>query len=264
MPGFCLDEEQRARVRDCLHKAHIVLPGAVFDRFVRDTEDTISRFRGIEPSAGFREAHDALRAIWALAHEDDPPVGVLRARIKALPKPAIEYIDRRSPRVIPRLFPGDPFENGAFLAWADNASGVKLVQALRILSADGAQVVAGRSRGRGKRSALRLEPVIFGEARGAGAKKRKGGRPSEEARHQLVMHLALDWVHATGQMPEPGRSGETGFGDFVHSVFQWLLNEEDGVGEAATYALRTYWDTVRNLKRRPPLSDFLARHGEEP
>ena len=182
-------------------------------------------------------------------------------------------------RVISILFPGETFQDGAFLAWAEpkthsknpgflawaeNADGDKLVKALRVLAAEGAQIVVGRSRGCGKRSARRVEPMILGEVRGTAASKRKGGRPSEDARHELVMHLAMDWLHATSQHPGTGRSGETGFGDLVHSVFQWLLNNEDGGSEAATYALRRYWDTMRRRKHRPPLGDFLARHGKEP
>ena len=277
--GFRLDDEQRARVRDCLFKADLTLPGAAFERFVRDIEASISRFLTIVPSATLRQTHDALRAIWLLAHEDDPQVGVLRARINTLPKAALQYIDRRAARVIPRLFPRETFEDGAalvwaepetgakkrgFLAWAENADGDKLVKALRVLTAQGAQIVVGRSRGCGKRSARRVEPMILGQVRGTAAQKSKGGRPSEDAQHELVPHLAIDWLHATGKTPEPGRSGATGFGDLVHSVFQWLLSKEDDGSEAATYALRRYWDNMRKRKHRQPLGDFRARHGEEP
>jgi hypothetical protein len=236
--GFRLDDEQLARVRDCLLKGDLTLPRAAFEPFVRDIEGSISLFRNIEPSSGFRKVHDALREIWFLVREDDPPVGVLRARIKALPKPAIEYLDRRSMRVITRLFPNDSAESG-FLTWAEKADRDKLIQGLRVLSAEGAQIVEGRSRGSGKRSARRVEPIIFGEVRGTGTKSRKGGRPSEDPRHELVMRLALDWLHATGRVPEAGRSSETAFGDLVHSVFQWLLPEERAA-EAASYALRRY------------------------
>src|ERR1700730_952761 len=207
MPGFRLDEEQRARVRDCLQKDNIAPQGAVFERLLLDIESSISpRYRAQRRRP---RGTAALRAIWVFADEDDPPVRVLRGLVKALPKPAVDYIDRRAPRTISKLFPADPFEGGTFLAWADKASGDKFVQALRVLSADGGQIVAGRSRGRGKRSSRRLEPVIFGEARGAGTKWRKGGRPSEGARHELVMHLAVDWLRATGQMARPGRRRAT-------------------------------------------------------
>jgi hypothetical protein len=224
---------------------------------VRDIEGSISQFLSVLPSATHRETHDALRSIWLLAHEDDPQIGLLRARIKRLPKSAIDYINRRAPRVIPKLFPGEPLQGGGFLAWSEKANGGKLIHALRVLSADGGQIVDGRSRGRGKRSAPRVEPVIFGEARRAGTKAHKGGRPSEDTRHELVMNLGLDWIRATDQMPEPGRSSETAFGDLVHGVFQWLDITKDPC-EAATYALRRHWEEVR-LGRNLPLSTHISR-----
>jgi hypothetical protein len=277
--GFRLDDEQCARVRDCLLKADLTLPGAAFERFVRNIEGSISRFLNIVPSATLRETHDALRAVWLLAGEDDPEVGVLRARINTLPETALQYINRRAPRVIPRLFPGETFEdvaflawaepethpkNPGFLAWAENADDDKLVKALRVLGAEGAQIVVGRSRGCGKRSARRVEPMILGEVRGTAAKKSKGGRPSNDARHELVMHLAMDWLQATGQRPGRGRSGETGFGDLVHSVFQWVLPAEDAAHETAVYELRRYWDAVNKIKATLRLRGFLMRHEEEP
>jgi hypothetical protein len=81
--------------RDPLCKASVALATAVFERLVRDIEGSISRFRSAEPTGGSRNAHGSLQAIWLLAHEDDPPLGVLRTRIKALPKPACAHLLRR-------------------------------------------------------------------------------------------------------------------------------------------------------------------------
>jgi hypothetical protein len=262
MPGSSgsrLDDEQRARVRDCLLKADLTLPAAAFEGFVRGIEGSISRFLTVKPSATLGETHDALRGVWFLAREDDPPVGMLRALVKSLPNTALEYINHRAPRVIPRLFREETFENGGFLAWVEKADGDKLVKAVRALAAEGAQIVVGRSRGCGKRSARRVEPRILGEVRGIGARKRKGGRPSRDAQHELVMNLALDWTSATGNAPERGRSDRTGFGDLAHSVFQWLLPEEQAVG-AATYALRRHWSEVEKANSVPSLRDFLSRY----
>jgi hypothetical protein len=236
-----LNEEQRECVRDCLRKANLPLPSAIFVSFLQDIQDSISRFVSLRPSTTFRETHNALRSVWLLAHEDDPPVGLLRARLKALPKRAIEYIERRFCRAVTQLFPGGDSADAGFLAWSKDADGIELVRALRVVTAEGGKPVAGRSRGSGKRSGLKLEPMIFGEVRGAGANK--GGRPSEDARQELVMNLGLDWLYRTGQIPESGRSGNTAFGELVHSVFQWLGISEDPHG-AATYALRRYWEQV--------------------
>jgi hypothetical protein len=167
-------------------------------------------------------------------------VGQLRARLYKLPKEAVEYLDTRAGCLIPRLFPGE-FANHGFLAWAKNADAERFVEAICVLTAEGARRVS-RSRGRGKRSRGRLEPLIFGQVRGAGNGALKGGRPRHDAQDTLVMHLAIDWSIATGAAPSPGRSDHTGFGDLVHSVFQWL--DEPSPDQA----LRRYWTAVEECR----------------
>ena len=99
----------------------------------------------------------------------------------------------------------------------------------------------------------------MGEVRGAGTEGHRGGRPNKQRDQTLVMHLAFDWLTATGEPPKPGRSDNTGFGDLVHSVFQWLSFPEG----SASHALRKYWAAVRSFEAREPLEDFLRRHSEE-
>jgi hypothetical protein len=247
---YRLDDEQRARVRDCLAKVQTSLTRGCSERFVTDIEASIDHFRSAPREDRFREASNALRALWKRCHLDKPPVQVLREELRELPERAIEYMGRRARSVIPQLFPGETIDEDIFdlpdrlaarlLAWAAAADDQKFVEALRVLSFEGAHPVPGRSRGGGKRSHARFEPVIMGEARGAGARDHTGGRPTEDARHKLVMHLAWAWQTATNQAPEAGRSDSTGFGDLVHSIFQWLDVSVD-TSEAATYALRRYW-----------------------
>jgi hypothetical protein len=188
----------------------------------------------------------------------------VREEVQKLPREAIEYMARRARRVIPLLFPGtysdayrfDPPERFAaqFLEWVEAADDGKFIKAVRVLSSEGGRVVCGRSRGGGKRSPIRLEPVIMGIARGAGTHGLRDGAPTQDALHELVMHLALDWLHATDKAPKSGRSDSSGFGDLVHSVFQWLDVSEDS-SETAAYALRRYWKTrERRKKRAPPLA----------
>jgi hypothetical protein len=98
--------------------------------------------------------------------------------------------------------------------------------------------------------------MIVGEVRGAGAVRHRGGRPKNAAYQDLVMHLAMDWLRATGNAPKPGRSDSTGFGDLVHSLVQWLSLPEG----SAAHALRQYWADVKKGKARPKLADFLERH----
>jgi hypothetical protein len=136
-----------------------------------------------------------------------------------------------------------------FLVWAISADDQKLVKALRTLTANGGRIVTGRSRGGSKRSHPRFEPSIMGEVRGAGARDHKGGAATKAALHELVMHLALDWLRATGEAPKRGRSDCTGFGDLVHSVLQWCDLPGDS-HEAATYVLRRYWGAMKGADRR--------------
>jgi hypothetical protein len=254
-----LDDLKRALIRDCLGGAGLLLPPDRFERLIRDVEASIAHYPAGASEDSFRVAHDALRELWHLSHDDDPPVGQIRARIAALPPQAIEYIDRRVPIVVSRLFRNEPSVT-RFVEWAVNADPWRLIQATQVLTAEGAQVVEGRSRGAGKRSERRLEPVIMGEVRGAGAQCQRGGRPENAHRQDLVMHLAIDWLRATDELPKPGRSDETGFGDLVHKVFQWL-DLPDG---SAGYALRRYWSEVRRVKAREPLEDFLRATAKNP
>jgi hypothetical protein len=256
---YRLDDEQRARIRDCLTKDGLSLPSDRLERLVRGIEASIDHFLAAAPQGAFRDAHDALRHLWKLCHLDKPPALVLRRELQKLPKRAVEHMGRRARVVIPHLFPGETIEVGVFdpperlaarfLSWANSADDQKLVAALGILSAEGGGWVAGRSRGDGKRSRPQFEPMIMGEVRGTGARDLSGGAPSDDAGRELVMRLALDWRHATGHEPKPGRSDCAGFGDLVHSVYQWLDDSEQA-RERAVYALRWYWGTLKSKRRR--------------
>jgi len=152
----------------------------------------------------------------------------------------VEYLYGRARRVIANLFPKQNAEAG-FVEWARNATGEDLVIATQVLSAEGGQLIS-RSRGGGKRSAARLEPRILGRVSGSREGASVGGRPRHVAQGELIRNLALDWIRATGCEPSPGRSDRSGFGDLVHSVFQWLDEP------APDQALRRYWKEVEDAK----------------
>jgi hypothetical protein len=258
---YRLDDEQRAQMRDCLRRESTRLSSAEFGRFVADVGESVASFRATPPEGPFRAAHDALRALWLMAHEDDPPIGQLRARLTDLPPAAREDVGRRAPIVLKRRgidigsqpfgLPAQAFER--LDAWARTADAGKLIAALRVLTAQGAQIVTGQSRGSGKRSRPRIEPQTMGTVRGSISAK-GGGRPDAADaanRRELVMHLAIDWARATGAPPKSGRSDQTGFGGLVHAVFGWL-NLPDGT---ASHALRSYWAIQRRMltRRVPPI-----------
>ena len=255
---YRLDDEQCARLRDCLTKEGLSLSPDRVERLTCDIEVSIARFLAAPSDGTFRSAHDALRQLWELSHGEDPPVAVIRARIQALPRQAVEYVDRRAPTVIARLFSArQPVTN--FREWAGSADRKMLIAATRIVSGEGGRAVVGRSRGTGRRSARRLQPMIMGATRGGGTGRNRGGRPRTEYHRDLVMHLAMDWLTATGDPPKPGRSDSAGFGDLVHSAFQWCGLPEG----SAAYALRQYWTAVKALKAQEPLENFLRRHAAE-
>jgi hypothetical protein len=114
--GYRLDDEQRACVRDCLAKARIALSQRDFEQLTRNIEVSIDRFRRAEPESTFREAHDNLRELWKISHDDDPPVAVLRARIQALPRQRSHILTaaRRSSfrGFSRRILPPPDFSNG--------------------------------------------------------------------------------------------------------------------------------------------------------
>jgi hypothetical protein len=263
LPDGRLDEFGRTLVEDCLDKEGLSLRPACFSQFVRNIEASIAAFRAAAPEeavrAGqgarrrkpFRDAHNALRKLWIMSHDDDPPIGELRGLIKRLPRAAVEYLDWRAPNVISRRLPHEP-QVARFQDWAACADQENLIIATRVLSGEGAQNIKGRSRGGGKRSRPQVEPIVMGEVRGAGAKSHRGGRPINEGDQTLVMHLALDWLHATGAAPTPNRSDNAGFGKLVHTVFQWLERPD----QSAAYALRRYWAEVEKGKPQKPLDNL--------
>lgn len=252
-----LDEEQRARVKDCLRKDGMSLPSERFERFVRKIERAILAFPSPTPDT-FRSDHDAVRGLWHLAHDDDASPDQIRARIQKLPTGAIKYLNRRTPRVMECLLPSEECDV-PFQSWVTSAEREKLIAVTRALTEEGGNVVRGRGRGKGDRSAPRIEPLIMGEMRGAGTRRHHGGRPRHEEQQELIVSLATDWAEMTDQLPEPGRSDQTGFGGLCHCVFQWL-DLPDG---SASHALRQYWETIKKYKAREPLADFLKRHGQE-
>lgn len=251
----------------------------LFDRI----ETSIDHYLRTKPKEPFHEAHHALTALRRRCRLERPPVRVLRKELRELPQAAIEYMGRRARVVIPTLFPGESIEDSVsdppdrladrFLVWAAAADDQKLVEALSVLTSDAERIVPGRSRGSGKRSGSRPEPVILGKVRGAGSRYDRGGRPRDEREPVLVMHLAGDWLRATGEMPEKSRSDRSGFGKFVHLVFQWILVPIDASQEAidaaiedatevASYRLRQFWKEVEQGRAIPKIEDFLRRHRE--
>jgi hypothetical protein len=251
-PSIMLDEERQRWVRACLAQAGIGLDTCSFGSLVRDIEAAMSLFVASGPKLTGRQQHDALRDLWVLAHRADPPIGLIRYRIAQLQAEVMNRIDARAWRIIPAIEQRNPCLSshgeehwpvdleawrsaGGLRKWSATADGPSLIDAVKACVATGSAI--------GHPGVL--EPRIFGTVRRGPGPKSAGGRPRAQLHHSLVNRLAGAWYRRTDRMPEPGRSDQTGFGDCVHSVFQWL-----GLSHAeATYALRAYWAAFRRRER---------------
>jgi hypothetical protein len=145
---YLLDDEQRRRVRDCLTKEGLILSSDRVEGLMGAIEQSMALFISLSPGDTFRQAHDRLIQLWEMSHHNDPKTGVIRGRIQCLPKSAVDYLDRRWPRISSTLFP-DERSTQTFQDWAQTASAAKLIQALHVITAEGAKVTEGRSRGPG-------------------------------------------------------------------------------------------------------------------
>ena len=246
---YRLDDEQCARVKDCLRKEGLPLPVDHLERFIRGIEASVAHFLATPPEGTFRDAHDALRDLWELSHEDDPSIARLWARLGSVPNQAIEQLGRRARVVIPRLFAGEtigdePFDpperlGTRFLEWAANADGQKLVAALQVMAAEGGRIVKGRSRDGGKRSGLRLEPVIVGEVRGAGTARHHGGRPRKNA----TKRSSCTWRLTGLTRPVSRRSAAVAT---VPALATWCTASSNGSGSRKGTRLMRYVDIGRS------------------
>jgi hypothetical protein len=260
-----LDEEQRACLKRSLGRSGAEVSGLKLKALETAVANAMITLldRKSEYAMTYREVHDAIRELWRLASDADPPVGQIRAMIKASSDQVLRPFNDLARQEIPKYYaigqigraPAnerggislaevEALRAGGFRAWAVIASGPALIWVIQtLLPAIGVIEVEGRSRGMGKRSPSRVEPIIMGTARGADKQMPSskqmhiGGRRSIlDFEFSLIGALVQAWERATGILPSAGRSDETGFGDLVHSVFQWL-----GMDGQAEYALRRYW-----------------------
>ena len=255
-----LGEEERAVLRRVLQQAGIKPTKEIVERLVNAVQTSMATFSQAVPRSTRRERHDALRALVHMADEEDPPVGLIRARISKLAAVDIADAEERARALWSRMFRDEGLVSDFnLIAWSKTAPVAKLLEVVRALFSDGGVVVQGRARPRGKRSKPHLEPYVLGQARGANSPSRTkaeasatspenrpplpgNGRPRADAEDALVMYLAIDWALITGLESQPGRSDQKPFGDLVHRVFGWL---DLGTAEQS---LRRYWDEVQDAE----------------
>jgi hypothetical protein len=253
-----LDSEQHAWIQKILARTGVTAPEAAA-ALARNVATTMSDFTTGREGGDltFRKIHDRLRKLWRLADEADPEIGIIRGKLRTLPKATLNTIETRAERLWPIIF-SEPAPIVSRPGWLCDAPKEKLAEIVRRSIAGGGVVIPGRRRGPYKRSQPRYEPLIFGVARGArvpseatpieGARVVKpdviaNGRPRDDEAIVLIMWLAVNWLEAMEQTPAPGRSDKTPFGELVHQVFSWLKLPD------STGALRRYWDEYKSGQR---------------
>jgi hypothetical protein len=239
-----LDPDHVLSIKDCLRMESIRLSPSQMSAFVSDIREDIATFEAAKiETTRFRKTHNQLQRLWEVAAGESPQLKSVQGAISDLSSDATAYVNRRFPHVMERLLGKRPKEVD-FKSWARTASGEILAHVSRLVAAEGADKVRGRSRGRGKRSRPRVAPMVMGVTRGGSTGAPRGGRPNNELTIDLLMHLALSWLRATEKKPKRGRGDKTGFGALIFHVFGWLnlLNEERD--ESGVHALRQYWSMV--------------------
>ena len=157
-----LDADQLDAVKRILKGAGLERPGAAeaLAKAVAATMSTSIAAKETKPMTG-REIHDRLRALYWLAETPDPPVGLIRARLKELPRPILAEIEERARRRWPIWFQ-EPAPLKPTIGWLANVAAEKLPIILPRAISGGGMVVCGRGRGSGRRSRPRIEPMIRG------------------------------------------------------------------------------------------------------
>jgi hypothetical protein len=101
-----LDDKQRDCLKRCLRRSttHVsniklkMLETAVAGAMRTFLDDTT------QIAMTYRQSHDAIRELWQLASEADPPMGQIRARIKASPEQVIRQFDYLALQEIPKFY----------------------------------------------------------------------------------------------------------------------------------------------------------------
>lgn len=223
-----------------------------FARFIVAVEASISAYlENRSKRLPFRLRHDLLRRLWHMLNEAPVSIALIRLEAGKLPKPVLAALERRARRVWPGFGIG-ALPGGGLRDWIKTAPAEQLVPALRLVIAEGALLVLGRSRGGGVRDPSRIEPVIMGISRGSRAEtdppedgvstSPRGGPVAATAETDLVMHLAIDYLNLTGKSGSFTREDKRIIGQIVEYLFNELKIKN------APWILRRYWDAVKQTR----------------
>lgn len=243
---FILEAEHIDQLGDVIRFAGVALDAATLSALSTRVSASVDAYRAMVAQPHLSDHRTALRSLLALTEARDPPIGMIRARLRVLPDAMMAALDKRARQLSPQLLRCE-MRPGGVRVWAERASAAELVFFLRALIVEGGIFERGRLRPDGTRRGGKIAPIVLGGAPGLHdtelgrpAPIYNNGRPAQDALQYLLGLLAVDWLLTTRQAPVPGRSEGTAFGRFVYAVLNWLE-----LGDQAEGALRRYWGAVR-------------------
>lgn len=234
--------------RNALREEGHNLSADQFHSFLNNIAQSVTVYSACSAEAlPSRVSYNALKRLWVRINQTVPSIGLIRAHVLSLPRTAKNHLMRRGALLWPSLLAKD-FSERIFDAWVRSVNPSELIRVLQALINEGGMIIKGR---KDRKSQQIFEPMIMGIIRGTGEGLGQGGRPSPSSRDELVMHLAIDWLNATGMAPHNGRSEKKGFAGLVHAIFNVLeiksapKSDRVNEGTGAEQALRRYWSAVQ-------------------
>lgn len=234
---FTLSAEQRSDLERLVRLSGVPDRRTVFRDLAQRVEASASAWAAAHAARiGLEDQTRLSHLVRLLTSAHSPGIGLIRARVAALPLGIVRVIEGRARQLSLQVEAFSPLGTD-LKSWAKSAKPNDLVTLLSGCLIQGGQWMAGRNRPNSKQSAPRLMPIIA--ARSNTLKNNDGfagGRPSRDDLRLLISFLAVDWLQSTGLQPDKGRSDETPFGALVFMVFCWI-----GEADKAAHSLRTYW-----------------------
>jgi hypothetical protein len=157
---YSLDADQFDAIQRIVRHADVTNPNAT-TALAKKVAATMWAYRDTQyrDAITFREGLDQLRALWRLAVQSDPPVGLIRARLKELPPDLLTEIEKRAETIWPeknwfaeeQALVDEPAPSMC-RGWLADLPANKLLAILPRSIGNGGMLVPGRMRKSGRRS----------------------------------------------------------------------------------------------------------------
>jgi hypothetical protein len=124
------DEEQRLWLVRLLRKEKPIATRAEIDRFVEAVAASVAHWRlasAMRPAAPARQVHNAMRQLWLMASAPEPAIGLLKARLRALPSEGLNTMEVRARLLWPSIL-GAELPPYGLIGWSKTAAPADLVR----------------------------------------------------------------------------------------------------------------------------------------